>query len=305
MSAFVRASFPTGNKPRPEYLFAPIVGNGKFFELGLGTQGQHCFTRLDSPTHVILLWDGSLEHLFQTQQLRTFDLCQQGPLSRYLLLKKIAKATGAYADELIEASYVTTFPVLVNRAIQGDLDIKLSIEHKGFTQTFGYALWGTTAEHLCPQFHLPTCPTGGNIYGIKGTTGAYNYITTGTLATGLQGLNATQNSATITGAGTIDNPLPLAGTTPYNNVIGTQVIDPSIMAISSSGPLVVAPGSLNTDSAQSPAQLTHAFLAETGYTWDAFHTQPTLLLGASVETAANKPAELHQWSIWLKGSVAW
>ncbi len=133
LSVFVRASFQTGNKPRPEYLFAPVVGNGQFFELGLGTQGQWRMTHLDNPTNVTFLWDGSFEHLFQTKQLRTFDLCEQGRLSRYLLLKRIDKTTLAYADELIEASYFTTFPVLVSRAIQGDLDLKLSIEHKGFT----------------------------------------------------------------------------------------------------------------------------------------------------------------------------
>jgi hypothetical protein len=305
LSVFARASFQTGNKSRPEYLFSPIVGNGKFFELGVGTQGQYRFTHLDNLTDVTLLWDGSFEHLFQTKQLRTFDLCQQGRLSRYLLLKRINKTTLAYADELIEASYVTTFPVLVSRGIQGDLDLKLSIKHKGFIQTFGYALWGTTAEHLCPQFDQPTCPTGGNIYGIKGTSGAYNYVTFLTTATVLEGLNATENGSTISTAGIIDNPLPLPNTTTYNNVSGGTVIDPSILAVASNTPLIIACGSLDIDSAKSPAQLTHAFIAETGYTWQGFHTQPAVLVGASIETATNNPAELHQWSVWLKGTIEW
>lgn len=305
LSIFVRASFQTGNKPRPEYLFSPIVGNGHFFELGLGTQGQWRMTRLDNPTNVTLLWDGSFEHLFQTKQLRTFDLCQQGKLSRYLLLKKIDKKTLAYADELIEASYVTTFPVLVSRAIQGDLDLKLYIEHKGFTQSFGYALWGTSKENICPQFGQPTCPTGGNSYGIKGTSGAYNYITTGTAAITLQGLNATENNSTILSASSIDNPLILPNTTTYDNVSNGQVIDPTILAIASNSPLVIGCGSLDIDSATSPAQLTHAFITEMGYTWQGLHTQPGVLVGASIETATDNPAELHQWSIWLKGTVSW
>lgn len=305
LSVFARASFQTGNKPRPEYLFAPVVGNGQFFELGLGTQGQWRLTHLDNPTDVTLLWDGSFEHLFQNKQLRTFDLCQQGRLSRYLLLKRINLSNVSYADELIEASYVTTFPVYVSRAIQGDIDLKLAIEHKGFTQTFGYALWGTTAEHICPLFDRPTCPTKGNSYGIKGTSGAYNYVTYLTTATVLEGLNATENSSTIFAAGAIDYPLPLANTTTYDNVSGGMVIDPSIVAIESNTPLIIGCGSLDLDSAKSPAQLTHAFLAETGYTWQGRHTSPAVLVGASIETATNNPAELHQWSVWIKGAVAW
>lgn len=305
LSCFARVSFQTGNKPRPEYLFAPIVGNGHFFELGFGTQGQHRCTPLNCSTNVTFLWDGSLETLFQNKQLRTFDFCAQGPLTRYLLLKRLNKTSLAYADELIEASYVTTFPVLVSRGIQGDIDLKLHIEHKGFTQTFGYALWGTSKESINPQFDQPTCPTGGNIYGIKGTTGAYNYITTGTLAVTLEGLNATESHSTIFVAGPIDNPQPLPHTTTYDNVIGTQVIDPSILAVASNSPLIVGCTSLDIESATSPAQLTHAFTIETGYAWQSFHTQLAILVGGSIETATSNPAELHQWSVWLKSTIDW
>ncbi len=310
LSVFIRASFPTGNKQKPEYLFAPVCGNGKFFELGLGTQGQYQYRTHDEKTAVTFLWDLSAEHLFQTKQLRTFDLigfepCTQRALSRYLLLKKINNKTLAYDQELIEASYATTFPVLVSRPIQGDIDLKLSIEHRGFTQNFGYALWGTTAETLCPNWRQPTCPTGGNIYGIKGTSGAYNYITTGTVALTLEPLNATQNQATIYQPAPIDNPNPLSNTTPYNNVSGTTVLDPTIQAVASNPPLVIGCTTLDIDSARSPAQLTHTFFTELGYRWNGYHTTPAFLIGASIETASDNPAELHQWSVWAKGSVEW
>ncbi len=121
----------------------------------------------------------------------------------------------------------------------------------------------------------------------------------------LEGLNATENNSTIFAASAIDNPVALPDTTTYNNVLNGEVIDPTILAVASNSPLVIGCGTLNIDSARSPAQLTHAFLAETGYTWQGFHTQPAVLVGASVETATNNPAELHQWSVWLKGSVAW
>lgn len=305
LSVFVRASFQTGNKQRPEFLFAPVCGNGKFFELGLGVQGQHTFTFAHNPTCVTLLWDASFEHLFKTKMLRTFDLCDQGPLSRYLLLKRIDPTTFAYDEELIEASYVTTYPANVSRGAQGDLDLKVSINYQGFTQNVGFALWGTSQENISLFCNQPTCPTGGNLYGIKGTTGAYNYITSGTLAITLEPLNATAFDSTITTAGPIDNPVSLPNTTPYNNVSGTTVINPAILAIASQGPLVIGPALLNLDSARSPAQLTYCFYLESGYTWQMQHTTPSVLIGASVETATHAPAELHQWSIWLKGSLIW
>lgn len=310
LSVFGHVSFPTGNKQGQQYLFEPVCGNGKFYEVGLGTQGQYRFTAIDNPTDVIFLWDVSGETLLQTQQLRTFDLsgkdsCEQNPLSRYLLLKKINKNTAGYDGELIEASYVTTFPVFVSRPFQGDIDLKLSIEHKGFTQNFGFALWGTTAESLCPRFDLPTCPTAGNYYSIKGTTGAYNYITSGTLALGLEPLNATESQSTIFATAAIDNPVPMPNTTTYNNVSGTTVIDPFLLAYASAPPRIIECVNIDIDSARSPAQITYAFITETGYKWGNYPDQSSIVIGGSIETASNAPAELHQWSVWIKGSVIW
>lgn len=298
-SVFARASFQTGNKQAPYYLFSPVCGNGKFFELGLGTQGQYQFTHLDNPTQVTFLWDASLEHLFKNKQLRTFDLlgvepCTTRKLSRYLLLKKINRTSLNYDGELIEASYFSTLPAYVSRAIQGDIDLKLDISHKGFVQTIGYAMWGTTEEHLCPVYDQPTCPTSGNVYAIKGTSGAY-YYTDGTL-TALAPLNATESSSTITQAGPIDNPLPLVGTVAWDN---------TTPAVASNSPLILGCINIDVDSARSPAQLTHAFFAEMGYRWDGCHTAPTILFGGSIETANDCPAELHQWSVWVKGELHW
>ena len=174
------------------------------------------------------------------------------------------------------------------------MDLKLEIGHKGFVQTFGYALWGTTAEKIEPLFKEPLCPAGGSVYGIKGTSGAY-YFTDPSLATTAP-LNATENQSTISQAAAIDNPQP---------IVGSVAWDGSSPAITSVPPAILGCMYIDIDSARSPAQLTHAFFAETGYQWDGCKTTPAILVGGSIETAARTPAELHQWSFWLKMILHW
>ena len=303
LSVYGLVSFPTGNKQNPEFLFSPLCGNGKFFELGVGVQGQYTFTPDHSRYQATLLFDGSFEHLFGIQQLRTFDF-KQGPLTRYLLLKQIDTTTLAYDEQLIAGTFATTYPVQVSRPIQGQLALKLEGSCCGFTQAVGYSLWGTTAEHICPQFNQPTCVTSSNKFGIKGTTGAYYYTTGGGVTTGEEPLNATESSSTITRAGAIDTPQTIPDSTTWDNVVGGVIIDPSISAIQSSIPYIVGSGLIDVESGRSPAQLTQSFFAELGYQWQHHHARPHVLVGGFIETAGHHIVALAQWGVWIKGTIS-
>ena len=80
---------PTGNRPKGEFLFEPIVGNAHHWEFGLGLT-CHYLLFVDECTdryHWILLMQ-ILPQLFGTRQRRTFDL-EDKPLSRYMLVERL------------------------------------------------------------------------------------------------------------------------------------------------------------------------------------------------------------------------
>ena len=79
-SIYGQTIIPTGQKPTAEYLFEPIAGNGGHFAIGLGANLEfEIFENFN------LLATVDYNYLFETSQLRTFDL-NNGPWSRYLLL---------------------------------------------------------------------------------------------------------------------------------------------------------------------------------------------------------------------------
>ncbi len=77
---YTQATFPTGYKPRAEYLFEPILGNGQHYGLGFGGA-------LDFKLSKKINWLNNFdyEYLFESTEKRSFDFISNGPWSRYLL----------------------------------------------------------------------------------------------------------------------------------------------------------------------------------------------------------------------------
>ncbi|GAH20592.1 unnamed protein product, partial [marine sediment metagenome] len=71
---FIHAAAPTGNRPNSCYLFEPIVGNGKHWELGGGITGSWIFWRSEEydDRHMGVWLDATLTHLFKDCQCRSF-----------------------------------------------------------------------------------------------------------------------------------------------------------------------------------------------------------------------------------------
>ncbi|MBA3955028.1 hypothetical protein H0X48_06955, partial [Candidatus Dependentiae bacterium] len=80
---------PTGNKPNARHIFEPIVGNGGHFEAGAGLSGHLVVWEGNCCDTLSVYVEGNVTHLFKNRQQRSFDLCKNGPLSRYLLLKEL------------------------------------------------------------------------------------------------------------------------------------------------------------------------------------------------------------------------
>lgn len=205
----IRTAAPTGNAPKSQWLFEPIVGNGRHWELGAGMDSSWCIWRSEEEDQNVTMYlDATLSHLFKTTQIRTFDLrCK--PLSRYMLATKFtspshnlitgASAPAAQFDNVFTpVANLTSGPCSVSAAVQGEVTWKVAYTRCNFQWDIGYNFWGRSCTKItrccaCTDFTK-------NMWGLKGDAFMYGFPATfnPTVVTN-QGipLSATEHRASI------------------------------------------------------------------------------------------------------------
>ncbi len=212
------AAAPTGNRPLGQFLFEPIVGNGKHWEVGAGITGHtNMWKSEDECCSTDVYVDANITHLFKTRQCRTFDLVDK-PLSRYMLAMKLTDQvnnlsaadngtfkipSAQFANHFIPVANFSTIPVNVSAAVQADVVLKFAWTYCNFQWDLGYNLWARSCEKIS-RYTGPCCfekfPL--NTYALKGNAFVYGFPgTLSPLAIDNEGvpLSATQSQATIFG----------------------------------------------------------------------------------------------------------
>lgn len=317
---------PTGNKPTSKYIFEPIVGNGKHWELGVGIEGHLLLWQRDCGQFIAIYLDGHVTHLFKNTQCRSFDFCNKGNLSRYMLLKEFEsnESTLSYSGRLINAINFNTRLADVTVAVKGDASVKVTYHSPCTTIDVGYNFYGNSKEKIRLNCHTP-CNIDNRKFGFKGTEGvcALEYATVGDAPPVTFGplvrktsLNSTQSNATINRAGTTDNPVAVPVLSPDDIAVTalsaqTGVINgPNvIIAQQSNPPVLVTTQDLDIKSAQAGATATHKIFGYIGYNCENINCGYAFYagLGGELEIDAlpcNQRTSLNQWSLWLKGGVA-
>ena len=203
----VRAAAPAGNRPDARYLFEPIVGNGKHWEVGAGMSSHYTWqTECNNQCWGVYL-DANFTHLFSTKQCRTFDLrCK--PMSRYMLAAKMGTPVenlnagsggpvpvAQYKDVLTPVANLTTFAVDVDSDIQADIAIKVQHTRCKWGFDLGYNFWTRSCENI--RFRCDCgCPFEENTWVLKGDAFVYGYTSAPTGANPTA-LSASQSKATI------------------------------------------------------------------------------------------------------------
>ncbi len=312
---------PTGNKPDGRYIFPPIVGNAKHWELGLGFSGHLVLWERDTNQNLAIWLEGNATHMFRNQQIRSFDFCHEGPLSRYMLLKEFTKEndTLTYTGNLVPGINLATRPVHVSVAIKGDVSAKVSYRSPCIIFDLGYNFYGKTKERLS---FIDEEKKSNKLYAIKGTEGvcALDYATTGTVPPIQFGqlvdkipLNSTQSRSTIRCIEPTDNPIAVQPTNPTDIVVSAfsrqegPIEGPDVFrAFDSNKPVLLSVDSLDKKSGTMRAEATHKLFAYLGYNFyeHDWCYNPYLGLGGELEVDARSCVErtaLNQWSIWVKG----
>ena len=310
---------PTGNKPHAHFIFEPIVGNAKHWELGFGLTGHYVLWERDVDHSLAFYAEGNITHLFKNRQMRSFDFCGNGVLSRYMLLKEMVQQgnTFQYTGNLINGINFATRPVDVSIAIKGDVSAKLSYRSPCIIADLGLNFYGKMREHLS----FVEC-TSDKLYAIKGTEGvcALDYATEGTTPPVMIGplvekisLNASQSRATIRVPGPTDHPQEIIGAAPTDIVVtalskqtGSIEAPGVIRAMSSNPPVLVSVNDLHKETGTMPAEATYKVFGYLGYNFYAcdWCYSPYVGIGGEVEFDARACSErtaLNQWSVWAKG----
>jgi len=194
-----RAAAPTGNKPRGEFLFEPIVGNGGHWQLGLGIDTHATMWHGEQDSTLSFYLDANITHLFDACQTRCFDLCGK-PNSRYMLAERFQPneedlsgdtipgdtactdssctlSVAQFAKEFSPVANLTMSNVRVSAAVQGDIALKFTYNNgKGFSWDLGYNFFGRSCEKICRLRGCTPDPLAdGKTWGLKGDAAVFGF----------------------------------------------------------------------------------------------------------------------------------
>ncbi|PKN03491.1 hypothetical protein CVU75_01965 [Candidatus Dependentiae bacterium HGW-Dependentiae-1] len=316
LGLFVRGVAPTGNRPHSVFLFEPIIGNGKHWELGSGLTAHATLWRSseknDHSCGVYL--DANITHFFDRTQCRTFDL-KGKPWSRYNLAFKIIPDSlsreGIQQIIFSPVANLTTHATDVSIAMQTDIAALFNYTNGKLSVDFGYEFWSKSCEKFTCHTDCTPAPASNHasVYGcgsdctghcacdfptfygeLDGATwslaGAKSFIA------GLGGRAASYSNATIHEEGIADPPGALVPPF-FDNRKHLSRSD------------------VDTANAHTKGR-SNKFFTHLSYTWNEREWMPYLGLGGEIELAGKKcaPCEccantaLSHWGLWFKGGIS-
>lgn len=176
----LRVVAPTGSRPTGTLLFEPMIGNGKFWEIGgYFTAHSDLWTSECGDKSLGIYIDATLTHMVTGEQTRTFDL-KAKPFSRYMLAERMGPAVDAndnpintglvgspiptggvqtapnvqFVNAFIPVANISTLDVRVGVAVQADITAQCTFGWNNFLWDIGYNFWARSCEKItsdCPS----------------------------------------------------------------------------------------------------------------------------------------------------------
>ena len=311
----IRASIPTGNTPTGEYLFESIIGNGHHWEIGGGLSTHiMVWQNPDTKEQANIFFDGNITHLFRTRQCRSFDLCNNGFNSRYMLAQKMTPEiehslrgiienqpiipNAQYKERITTVANLTTIPVWVGSSVQADLALLISYKKDKNSWGLGYNFWARNCETI--EFCAKT-PFDISQWALKGDASLFGFETnvinipialsaTQSKATINSGTNFDANGATeiiqVTNGkknNNIDNPFPASADSDNDSMLSPLFTEPlGTMRINTSiQPVLLTTDDIDLESAQTQGRSHKIFSHFTHYIETELH--PFLSIGGEIE----------------------
>lgn len=305
-----KATCPTGNVATGRYIYEPIFGrNGHW---GVGAEMSASVELHSCDCSELRLWaQGEILHLFNGRtSMRSFDLLQNGPGSKYMLLQYYAPGnpnfsssptnpTGRTPSLITQAVNVTTLPVKSSFDAEGSFALMLDWTKDDWNAGIGAEVWGRTREHLCVdlgkalQYGAPNLNDFAVLGRQIGTDTAFNSPYPLALCEPLARIN--QSLAVVLPGGT-----PPAGpATAPTNYDTTKIKDARLAENRIPANITDA---LDICGTQQPHAIVGKVFGEIGYTWKELQHSPNISVFGGAEFASKCSNLADMWSVGLKGS---
>ncbi len=266
---------PTGNRPMAKYVFEPIVGANKCWQVGAAIEA-FCITETYDKKQIGLYLYAIGTHLYKAEQYRLFSLKNNGTGSQYLLLKNYDP------NSITIESGERTANILCGKTKIGAnfmFDGSVMIQLKGCDYFFdiGYNFWLRTKERKSED----TCLRNflKDEYSVKGNQFFSNSDEFDCVPT-CEYNTTTASKSTISHAAAED-------------------VDSS----GNSQPVFLTPNDINFTTPLHPGAMTHKFFAALGSNFAFANGCPGFaLISGEVEFAGNG-ASLSQWGVILQAGI--
>lgn len=207
----LRVAAPAGNSPTGTYLFDPVIGNGGFWELGCGIQGQGILVQNEAETRQLIgTINIGVTHLFERTFYRVADLSCK-PNSKYMLAQELRKTPAfdtqavhlpiaaqteplEFADHLLPVANISCIWANVKVNAQVDATGMLSYVHNNIIWDIGYNFWYRSCEQIATSCKnpAPLSQSTTQQFALKGDASVIGFLDTDPVA-----LAAIDNKATI------------------------------------------------------------------------------------------------------------
>ena len=276
MDIYLGLVFPTGNRPKAEYLFEAVVGNNHHWGAFFGGSSRHTWREGDN--YLISAYcDADARYLFENTQTRMIDLNGR-PWSRYIWLadtqgtSPLTNGLSMFDQGLVFGVNVLTQQVRV--APHGSFTLNSALNYRrdcGFEIEAGANFYARQTEHV----KLLNSFTNPNNYGIPqlGTDLGTGFFTT-----------------TVTDFASIDNAQEQHNYDLNHSTSNAQTI-------------VLTESDLNLDSASNPAVLETSFYAVLGKSWNDIRYPAFAGIGGSY-TYNNDNSSPRRFALWGKAGFS-
>lgn len=200
---------PTANRPEGEFLFEPLIGNGHHWECGAQISAHAILWENEATSeHAGLYFEGTITHVLQAQQQRSFDIYHKSNNSRYMLAQRMdstitdglrgiiegnaVEPIAQYAHEVTTLANLTTLPVNVSVGLHADLALMVSYTKEKNSWGLGYNFWKRSCEKITVCSPLPFTQASWALKGDAMVVGFEKDIANAPVA-----LSATQKNSSI------------------------------------------------------------------------------------------------------------
>ncbi|HSW76063.1 MAG TPA: hypothetical protein VLG50_03410 [Candidatus Saccharimonadales bacterium] len=285
-------SAPTGNKADGRFVLEPIFGRNGHWGAGASILSHYRFWESDKDDRWIDLWfDGTVLHLFRSKHCRSFDLCANGPGSKYLLVAKYAGTT--FQNSIQNAVNITTIGIESTFAAEGNFALAFDFHWCNWSFLIGYEGWGRTCEKICLDCSCPGA-TDYSEYAVLGRQTPFcdaslnpqcdgNCINN--LSEPLAQIGKSQNRVTVCTGDTL--PEGIVDATNVSNRLPEDAAD-----------------ALNIHGQRAHAAYTSKPFLQVQHTWMDSDFSPFLAFSGGYEFSNLKNSAISLWNVGIQGGIA-